>query len=69
MPSLLLSVLLAACILILVDRAAGTKTMVLSAASFSGVYLLIFYSRRAIAAASCTDERRLQQGVPRSFWS
>ena len=58
MAPLLLSVLLAACILILVDHAAGTKNMVLSAASFSSVYLIIFYSRRAIAAASSTDERR-----------
>ena len=58
MAPLLLSVLLAACILILVDHAAGTKNMVLSAASFSSVYLIIFHSRRAIAAASSTDERR-----------
>jgi len=58
MAPLLLSVLLAACILILADHAAGTKNMVLSAASFSSVYLIIFYSRRAIAAASSTDERR-----------
>ena len=57
MAPLLLSVLLAACILIFVDHAAGTKNM-LSAASFSSVYLIIFHSRRAIAAASSTDERR-----------
>lgn len=57
MAALLLPILLAACILVLLDRTAGTKSMVLSAASFSGVYLLIFYSRRE-AMASCPDKRR-----------
>lgn len=57
MAALVPLILLAACILVLLDRAAGTETMVLSAASFSGVYLLIFYSRRAVAAASSSDRR------------
>lgn len=58
MAPLLLSLLIVACILIFLDCAAGTKNIVLATASFSGVYLLIFYSRHAMASASCADERR-----------
>jgi len=58
MATLLLSVLTLACIMVFLDHVAGTKNIILATASFSSVYLLIFYSRRAIASASSADEWR-----------
>jgi hypothetical protein len=58
MATLLLSLLNLACIMVYLYHIAGTKNIILAIASFSSVYLLIFYSRRAIASTSCADERR-----------
>jgi hypothetical protein len=43
MASLLLSLLVATCILVMMDYAVGTRTMALTVVFFSSVYLLVFY--------------------------
>jgi len=58
MVTLYLSLLTLACIMVFLDHVAGTKNIILATASFSSVYLLIFYSRHAITSTSCADERR-----------
>jgi hypothetical protein len=43
MASLLLSLMVATCILVMMDCAVGTRTMALTTVFISSVYLLVFY--------------------------
>jgi hypothetical protein len=63
MASLLLSLLVATCILVMMDCVVGTRTMALTAGFFSSVYLLVFYYWRAMAKSSHLAEWRFNMRV------
>jgi hypothetical protein len=63
MSSLLLSFMIATCILVMMDRAVGTRTMALTVVFISSVYMLVFYYWRAMVKSSHLAEWRFNMRV------